>query len=73
MRFNNDTYLKAFPRSEKTITKVEVAAGNVIEEAEAATPAAKPAEPEAPGNMIEDAPAEADQAADSQEGADNGS
>lgn len=72
MRFNNDTYLKAFPRSEKAKTNVEVAAGNVIEDAEAAAPAKDPA-PEAPGNVIEDAPAGQDPEPDAQEGADNGS
>ena len=53
MRFSMKNYEKAFPRSEKKTTKVEVASsGNVIEEAEQQIK--KPAEvPEEPGNVIE--------------------
>lgn len=74
MRFNNDAYLKAFPREDKIRTSVEVGPGNVIEEAEAAQPNKMAAAPEAPGNVIEDA-APADPAPEeaAQEGADNGS
>jgi hypothetical protein len=75
MRFNNDAYLKAFPREDKIRTTVEVGPGNVIEEAEAAQPIKKAAAPEAPGNVIEDAATPADPAPEeaAQEGADNGS
>ena len=72
MRFNPDDYLKAFPRETNKPMKVEVVnQGNVIEEAQPENKAVVKADPEGPGNVIEDAPDQAPASA-AQEGADNG-